>query len=58
MREQGYFASPIELHGTFDDLAPVYWPTDELFLIVAFSTVGDNGNLLLALAQSLGQRSK
>lgn len=51
------FASPIELHGTFYYLAPVYWPTDELFLIVAFSTVGDNGNLLLALAQSLAREA-
>ncbi|WP_369310200.1 helix-turn-helix domain-containing protein [Providencia rettgeri] len=55
--QERLFVSPIELHGKFYYLAPVYSPLGELRLIVALSTSQINSNILLALLQSLAREA-
>ncbi|EPL6454407.1 MULTISPECIES: helix-turn-helix domain-containing protein [Providencia] len=55
--QERLFASPIELHGKFYYLAPVYSQFGELQLILALSTAQMNSNILLALLQSLGREA-
>ncbi|HEM8292073.1 MULTISPECIES: helix-turn-helix domain-containing protein [Providencia] len=55
--QERLFANPIELHGKFYYLAPIYSQFGELWLIVALSTAQMNSNILLALLQSLARES-
>ncbi|USR64103.1 transcriptional regulator [Providencia stuartii] len=55
--QERLFADPIELHGRFYYLAPIYSQVGELWLIVALSTAQMNSNILLALLQSLARES-
>lgn len=55
--QERLFASPIELHGKFYYLAPIYSQFGELQLILALSTAQINSNILLALLQSLGREA-
>lgn len=55
--QERLFSDPIELHGKFYYLAPVYSSFGELLLIVALSTSDIHSNILLALLQALAREA-
>ncbi|WP_336844719.1 helix-turn-helix domain-containing protein [Providencia rettgeri] len=51
------YAAPIELHGIFYYLAPVYSHAGEPVLVVALSSTQKNCNILFALTQALAREA-